>query len=622
MCGICGIFNFNGSNANRDTVVDMNNRMIHRGPDDDGYYFEGEIGLGMRRLSIIDLEKGRQPISNEDGRYTVIQNGEIYNYTELKNDLVKRGHSLKTNSDTETIVHLFEEKGVDCVAELNGMFAIAIWDNAKKELFLFRDRMGVKPLFYAVTAESFLFSSDLSSLTGGLKTKNDINYNAFLSYIGMSYVSYPETIFKNINKLEPGYFLKISAAYKVEKKRYWDVNDFATQKSLSIEEYKEQTLAALRDSIRIQLRSDVPVGTFLSGGIDSSAIVALLSEQIDQPVRTFSAGFENGLNELPYARIVANKFKTNHTELTISGNELPSILPEIIDKMDEPVSDNSIIPTFMLSKLAIENGIKVILNGTGGDELFGGYDRYLPQNQPWKMINSLSLNMRKLGGSLFKYKDFNKGTQIANPELYFASSISGVNFAIARSLFKNEKDYQSLISNVIAGYKKFVPYSYKDTNKSRLMYCDLKDYLVNDVLALLDKMAMAVSLEGRVPLLDHRVVEMCFRIPDSIKFKNGTLKWLLKNTLKDILPPEIHNLPKAGFAGPTWFWVNNLLKDSMRKCLVNNPITFFKENLNISVLKEALDNAKLTRLYSETLFSLYIFSLWYKRHVDGEEIVI
>ncbi|MGR3218745.1 MAG: asparagine synthase (glutamine-hydrolyzing), partial [Candidatus Anammoxibacter sp.] len=328
MCGICGKFSFNGSVVDKQAVTEMNRMMVHRGPDDEGYYITGEIGLGMRRLAIIDLEKGRQPISGEDGRYTVVLNGEIYNYIELKKDLQKSGHVFKTNSDTEVLVHMFEEKRVDCVAELNGMFAFAVWDDLEKELFLFRDRLGIKPLFYTVNSDCFLFSSDLSSLRSACPKNKEIEFNSFLRYLGLSYTSYPETIFKDIFKLEPGHFLKISRKNSIVKKRYWDIYNFNTISCSSLSDCKDHVLSLLRDSIALQMRSDVPIGTFLSGGIDSSCIVALLSEKVSWPVKTFSVGFEGGLNELPYARIVARKFKTDHFELKINGNEILSVLPE------------------------------------------------------------------------------------------------------------------------------------------------------------------------------------------------------------------------------------------------------------------------------------------------------
>lgn len=615
MCGICGIFSFNGGVADKEELVKMNQVMIHRGPDDEGYYVDGAIGMGMRRLSIIDLEKGHQPISNEDGRYTVILNGEIYNYLELKKGAEERGHRFSTNSDTEVLVHLFEDYGVDCVLQLNGMFAFSIWDKQEKELFLFRDRIGIKPLFYTIDSNRLLFGSELSVITSVSSVKKEIEFSSFLKYLGLSYVSYPESIFKNIYKLEPGHFLKVTVGGKLEKKKYWELTEFNTLKYSSPSDYSEHLLSLLRDSIRLQMRSDVPVGTFLSGGIDSSSIVALLSEQIDQPVRTFSVGFNNGLNELPYARIVSERFNSNHTELTIFENEVPTILSEIIAKMDEPVSDNAVIPTFMLSKIAVDSGVKVILNGTGGDEIFGGYDRYLPQNQPWKTINSTPLGIRKLIGALFRLVDFNKGEQISNPQLYFLASISGVNFSILRKMFKNSDNYKMSVRKMNNIYKKFIP-SAKVAEKSDLMYLDLNDYLVNDVLSLMDKMTMAVSLEGRVPLLDHRIVELCFQIPDEIKFKDGKLKWLLKDTFKEILPNEILNLPKAGFSGPTWVWVNGVLKESIYNTLVEDPIDFYKEYIDISVIKYAIDNVAHNKSYAEILFSLYIFSLWYRCHVQ------
>lgn len=621
MCGICGIYNFNHKPVLDEELKIMNSKMIHRGPDDSGFYINNNIGFAMRRLSIIDIEKGHQPIFNEDGNIAVVMNGEIYNYIELRNNLVSKRHKFQTNSDTEVLVHLFEDKGADCVSELNGMYAFAIWDNNEKELFVFRDRLGIKPLYYTVDSNSFVFSSDISSITAVNPLKKEVDIDAFLSYLGMAYISYPNTIFKDVSKLEPGCFLKVANDGKVINKKYWEVNEFETLQSAEFSNCGERVLELLQDAVRLQMRSDVSIGTFLSGGVDSSCVVALLSKQIDKPVKTFSVGFENGLNELPYAELIAKQFKTDHTEMKISGSEIPGILPEIINKMDEPIADNSIIPTFLLSKKAIENGVKVILNGTGGDEIFGGYNRYLPQ-QPWKTINTLPVNLRKLIGNMFNFLDFNKGSQIASPELFLTASISGINFLLARNLLKNRQHYTTLVNNAVNVYRKFVPCVNKKIKRYQLMYLDLKDYLVCDVLSLLDKMTMAVSLEGRVPLLDHRIVELCFKIPDRLKFKDGRLKGFFKESLKNILPGEIMDLPKAGFAGPTNFWANNVLKESMQRHLINEPTNFYKEHLDQAVLKQAVNLTGKSPAYAETLFSLYIFDLWYRKHIDGDDLVI
>lgn len=621
MCGICGVLRFDGGAVEKKEIYEMNQRMISRGPDDEGYYVNGEIGLGMRRLSIIDLSGGHQPMSNEDGRFCVILNGEIYNYVELRDALIQRGHIFRTHSDTEVIVHLYEEKGPDCVLDLNGMFAFAVWDEAEKSLFICRDRIGIKPLFYAVDSGSFVFCSDLSGITAIRPSKKEIDFSAFLSYLGMSYLSSPQTIFKDVYKLEPAHFIKISRDGTFIKKKYWDIDAFETLQLPSVSDYCDRVLTLFRDSIRLQMRSDVPIGTFLSGGMDSSSVVALLSEQV-QPVRTFSVGFQGGVNELPYARLVADKFRTEHFETLITPDDVLSFLPEIISKMDEPVSDNAIVPTLILSKAAISKGIKVILNGTGGDELFGGYDRYLPQRGFWKRFSSLPLPLKKLAGGAVRYFDSDRGMRMASPELFFMASVSGVNFSLAERLLKNKTHYDAMLENVMARYQKVVLPSNAETKMSSLMALDLKDYLAGDILSLLDKMTMAVSLEGRVPFLDHRLVELCFQIPASVKFMNGRLKGLLKTALKDILPQELFNLPKAGFGGPTKYWVHRSLNASMKRHLSESPIAFYEEYLNLDAAKNALANTGKYGAFSETLFSLYIFSLWHQKHIEGKEPVV
>lgn len=621
MCGICGILRFDETEAQEKDIRLMNSAMIHRGPDDEGYYFNGNVGLGMRRLSIIDVEGGHQPISNEDGRYQVVLNGEIYNYVELQQELKKRGHRFATGSDTEVIVHLFEERGAKCVHELNGMFAFAVWDNLKKELYLFRDRIGIKPLFYTCDDRSLAFSSELSALTLIRPEAKEIDFNSFLSYLGFSYISYPQTIFKKIRKLEPGQCIKISADGRAEAERYWDVNEFETMRFDDVSEYREAVIPLIKDSIRLQMRSDVPVGAFLSGGLDSSCIVAFLSEQLDHPVKTFSVGFHEGRNELPYARIVADRFRTDHTGILISPDDIIRMLPEIIERMDEPFYDNAAIPTLMLSKLAVSHGIKVTMIGAGGDELFGGYDRYLPRKNLWKIINALPGWTRSFAGNLLRHIDADKGARIASPELAFISSMSGVNFLFAEKLFCETSYADNLTEHIFVQCRKFIPSGMKKNGRRNLMYFDFKDYLVG-ILFMLDKMTMAVSMEGRVPLLDHRIVETCFRIPDDVKFMNGKPKGFFKHILKGSIPDEIMNLPKAGLAGPTGYWVGSVLKDSIYKHLIESPIPYFKYFLNSEFLRYVIQNTKLCRRFAVSIYALYIFSLWYKKHIEGEAIII
>jgi asparagine synthase (glutamine-hydrolysing) len=422
--------------------------------------------------------------------------------------------------------------------------------------------------------------------------------------------------------LEPGHFLTITSTGQIKKEKYWDIENFETLNLSTEEDYQERILNMIRDSIRLQMRSDAPIGTFLSGGIDSSCVVALLSELVDQPVRTFSVGFQGGANELPYARVVAEKFRTNHSELYISENDVLPVISEIIHNLDEPLYDSAMIPSLMLSKMAVEKGVKVILNGTGGDEIFGGYNRYLPQRKMWQIVNSLPSNVRKLSGNLISLLDKQRGMVIADPILFFINSISGINFVFAKQFLKNKTHYEIMVNNISDVYSKFIPSNGKKAKRHQLMYLDLKNYLVGDVLSLLDKTTMAASLEGRVPLLDHRIVEMCFEIPDKIKFRNGQLKGVLRDTLKDIIPYEILHLPKAGFAGPLNHWINRSLKESMYEHLVESPISFYQEYLHMEVIKSALDNIEKNWKCSGTLFALYIFSLWYKVHIEGQGISV
>ncbi len=613
---------FKGSHIDEEEIKEMTLLMFNRGPDEEGYFIDKNIGLGIRRLAIIDIKGGRQPVHSEDGRFTVVHNGEIYNYIELRADLERKGHLFKTKSDTEVIVHLFEESGSECVKLLNGMFAFAVWDAKDQELFLFRDRMGIKPLFYKKEKDSFSFSSLLFSLTQSGISDKDIHLPAFLQYMNMSYISYPNSAFKNIYKLEPGHFLRIKENGFIEKKRYWEINKCGNLHLNSLQEYKELILDLMRSSIKIQLRSDVPVGTFLSGGIDSSAVVALISEQIGEKIDTFSVGFKGGVNELPYAGMIARRFKTNHFELLLEGSDIMDVLSEVIENLDEPLFDNAMIPTLLLSKVAVSRGIKVILNGTGGDEVFGGYNRYILNFFPWNLIKTLPYGIRIKIGNIIKSHNIDRGEKVIHPPLFYAAGISGVNYTFLKKAFRDSSYYDKMIEMTIQHYEKYVLSDTFTPNIDHLMSMDLQDYLVNNILSLLDKMTMAVSLEGRVPILDHRLVETCYKIPYNIKFHENKLKGIMRESFKEILPNEILHLPKAGFSGPTEFWVSNFLRTSIYKHLLEEPVYLFKEILDLSFIKEVLNNVKMLSFYSESLYALYIFTLWYKRHVMREVIIL
>lgn len=607
MCGIAGIYHLNGKTADVALLKQMTGRMLHRGPDEDGYMADGPFTMGIRRLSIIDIEGGSQPIFNEDGRFCVTLNGEIYNYVELRSDLLKRGHRFRTNSDTEVIVHLFEEKGIECLRDLNGMYAFAVWDRMKRELYVARDRMGVKPLFFSVQDRVFSFSSDLQALNAVLNTRS-IDRDSFMLYFGLAYVPYPNTIFKGIQKLPPANYLKVTPDGNVRTECYWQIKEqnFLHTKE---ENYCEEILALLEDAVKLQLRSDVPIGTFLSGGLDSSTVVAFLSKHVSCPVRTFSLGFEGGWDELPNARRVAEKFGTDHYEAVLKLEDVSPLLEESIRYLDEPIYDNSIVPTYFLSQTAKKAGVKVILNGTGGDEIFGGYLRYRMDGlKRWNL--RMPDWMRKKVGGLGAYIDRRRGEKILHPSLMFLTSGADLNFMY--EAFSKKNKYESRLNLLVDHFDRNIK-NYRAV--SDLMHRDLKGYLVDDVLSLLDKMTMAHSIEGRVPLLDHRLVELIFSIPDKIKLKGGELKSLFRRCMKDILPPELFNTPKIGFSGPTARWVNGPLKPIIRYHLVEAPIEIIREEMNMEWLKRIICAPSVDERYCESIFALHVFTCWYKFHV-------
>ena len=379
MCGIAGILNLQQSNPGRPELLDgMLRTIIHRGPDEDGMLADNELVMGMRRLSIIDLADGKQPIQNEDGRFSVILNGEIYNYIELRRDLESRGHKFRTSSDTEVIVHLFEEHGEDCVQHLRGMFGFAIWDHHQRELFIYRDRLGIKPLYYILDSnQRLVFGSEIKSLLTLPDVSAEIDHAALNEYLSLKYVPAPRTLFKGIHSLPPGHMIRVRES-RVEINKYWDLSFVEKQEFASEEECTDALLEKLRESVRLRLRSDVPFGAFLSGGLDSSIIVALMSERLDQPVNTFSAGFSgaDGQDELPYARQVAEKFGCNHREVLIGADDFLSLADKVMWHLEQPIADQATVATHMVARLARQH-VKMVLTGEGGDELFAGYARYV-----------------------------------------------------------------------------------------------------------------------------------------------------------------------------------------------------------------------------------------------------
>jgi len=579
MCGICGIYNLDGEPVNADLLKRMNSTLVHRGPDDEGYYVDESIGLGHRRLSIIDLNTGQQPIFNEDKTKAIVFNGEIYNFAELRNELEKQGHRFETKTDTEVILHGYEQWGTDCVSHLRGMFAFAIWDKRKKSLFLARDRLGKKPLYYFVSGKRHLFASELKAILEDKTVPREINLEGLSDYLSFGYIPAPKTIFKGISKLLPGHFL-LHENDQVSIRKYWDL-EFNPKEDVSIDQYCDAILDTLKESVKIRLVSDVPLGAFLSGGIDSSAIVGLMAFLKKEPVITNSIGFtEKEFSELNYARTTANYFKTDHREYTVSPDAV-EIVKKLSWHFDEPFADSSSIPTYYVSKMARQN-VTVALSGDGGDENFGGYRRYYYDRLENKIRNFVPDPIRRyLIGNIarlypkadwlprvFRAKTFL--TNISNDPIngYF-NSMSLFRAGMKEKLLTGDFFNNSNGYNSIDVFKEYYDRAGTTDPLSRIQYVDFKTYLVDDILTKVDRASMANSLEVRVPLLDHVFVELIARIPSNLKLNGRASKYIFKKALSTLLPKEIMKRQKMGFVIPVGKWLRKEIREMAEETLFN-----------------------------------------------------
>lgn len=629
MCGICGKININ----NRE-VVDarlihkMTEVLKHRGPDDEGIYINGNVGIGHRRLSIIDLSKdARQPMSNEDKSIWIVCNGEIYNFQELRKVLEKKGHIFCSRSDTEVIIHLYEELGTDCVEKLRGMFAFCIWDEKRKRLFLARDRIGQKPLNYAIKNGNIIFASEIKSILQDPEISREVDINALDSYLTYQYVPAPETMFSGINKLPPAHSL-VWENGKIKIERYWNLN-FQNKINMAEDEFCQRILDLLTEATKIRLVSDVPLGVFLSGGIDSSAIVGLMSKLSTHPVKTFSIGFEEEtFNELKYARKVAKIFATDHHEYIVKPEAL-NILPKIIWHFNEPFADSSCIPTYYLSKMTRQE-VTVALNGDGGDETFAGYERYVA-NKIANIYNLIPQSIRKNLVSFIttvlpestRRKDF-----IKRFKRFAKANDSSRERRYARwmSIFDDDLKsnlYSEKLKNRLKGIDSWNylldVYRQSDANNfiDATLFVDIMTYLPGDLLVKIDISSMANSLEARSPFLDHKLMEFAASIPSNLKLKGWTTKYLLKKALTKILPKDILNRRKAGFGVPIGTWFRQELKDYAYDILLSEKSLkrgYFKKE----AIKRILDEHTKGKIdHGARIWSLINFELWHQMFIDN-----
>jgi asparagine synthase (glutamine-hydrolysing) len=563
MCGITGIFNFDARQpADAALLEAMNAAITHRGPDEDGFYVKGPLGMANRRLSIVGLADGRQPIANEDQTVWTVFNGEIYNYPDLRRELEARGHTFRTHTDTEVLVHLYEDDGPDFVRRLNGMFAIALWDDRRRRLLLYRDRLGEKPLYWTVRDGRLAFASEIKAILRDPRVSRALSPEALYDYLTFQYNPRRQTIFRDVVRLRPGHMLQVSADGVVER-TYWEVPAGEGPRR-SEAEYLEALQELLRDSVRRRLMSDVPLGAFLSGGIDSSLVVALMAGLIDRPVQTFSVGFRvpGAYDESAWAARVARHFGTDHHALVVESMDVADLLPRTVHALDEPIADYAAIPTFLLSRFARQH-VKVVLTGEGADELFAGYDHYrLPS--VLGRYGRLPRGVRRLlalGGAL---------APRAIAKALEAGALDPVaGYTLVKSVFRRAALEELLAPDLRAelnGAREradldalFARAAALDP-LNRYLLADLSTWLPEDLLMKVDKMSMSVSLEARVPYLDHRIVELVAGMPSDLKWRGGS-KYLLKRAAAAVLPAEVIGRPKHGFTLPLAEWLRGELRE-------------------------------------------------------------
>lgn len=632
MCGICGKLNFTGEKVDGALINRMSSTLFHRGPDDGGIYLNGSIGLGHRRLSIIDLSPlGHQPMCNEDGTVWVVFNGEIYNFQALKKDLENKGHIFRSHSDTEALIHLYEEEGPQCVRRLRGMFAFAIWSEKEQTLFLARDRVGKKPLFYYLDDRRLIFASEIKAILQDPDVAARPDLTAIHHYLTYQSVPSPFSAFQGVSKLPPAHYL-ICRNGKVEIERYWQLSylpKFAAASPAAIRDLESELVERLGEAVRLRLISDVPLGAFLSGGVDSSVVVALMSRVMKEPVRTFSVGFhEKDYDELSYARIIARRFETVHTEFQVKPDAV-DILPKLVWHYNEPFADPAAIPSYYVSKLARQH-VTVVLNGDGGDESFAGYERYVG-NELAMRSDLMPLFMKKLISAFFsrmlpssrnpnsflwKLKRFSQ-TLLLTPELRNAQWLTHFNNEAKALLYSaefNEKTGNCDSYDIILGR-----YSEAEATEfiDRTLYADVALYLPDTLLVKMDIASMANSLEARSPFLDYEVMEFAARIPARLKLHKGRTKIILKDAFSKMLPRNILERKKMGFGVPLDHWFRNELKGMAYDVLLGQRAVergYFRKEYVRKMLDEHV-SGQWNRQYH--IYNLLMLELWHRQFIDS-----
>lgn len=621
MCGICGklIFDDSGS-VEPSLIASMLDTIRHRGPDDEGAYLTGRIGLGHRRLSIIDLNTGHQPLSNEDGSIWIVFNGEIYNYQDLQKELQAKGHTLKTKSDTEVIVHLFEEYGEACVEKLRGMFAFALWDEKRKILLLARDRVGIKPLYYYRSAHSIVFASEIKAILADVSVPREIDPGMIDRFLSFYFVPGEKTLFKGIDKLLPGHYL-VCRGRDAEIRQYWDLR--FSESPISIHEAEARTLELLEESLQLHMISDVPVGFLLSGGVDSTAMLSFASGKTPFPLSSYTLGFSEAVvaDERPYARLAAERYGTEHHEMTISSKDFVDFMPRYVWHMEEPVCEPQAVALYYVSRMA-RDYVKVLISGEGGDEAFAGYSIY--RNILWleRLKRAMGPLRTAISAGLAGANRFAKSRKVAKYTPLLAVPFDSYYFSRTSNpfLFFNSRINDIYTKDFIAHIDKdhsveiAKEYLRKDNGGfvNRMLYVDTKTSLPDDLLLKADKMTMANSLELRVPFLDHKILEFAASLPSNFKVRGFVTKYVAKRALKERLPKEILERRKVGFPVPNDAWLRTELDPWVNEVLLDRQSLSRGYFSRKSIEDIIAENKRSGGVFTKEVLSLVTLELWHR----------
>ncbi len=628
MCGIVGKLYLDGQQpVDPNLVQEMMDIIAHRGPDGEGKHVNGPVGLGHRRLSIIDLRPtGAQPMSNEDGTVWIVFNGEIYNFPELRAELLARGHVFRSTTDTEVIVHLYEELGSECVKRLRGMFAFAIWDQKQRTLFLARDRVGIKPLYFCHTSKAVIFGSEIKSLLLDPEVPRELNPKAIDRFLTYLYLPGKETLFRTINKLEPGHYLVVRNG-AVEVKQYWDLHFQPSDRWNSLDAAAEELGDLLRRTVKDHMISDVPVGFLASGGVDSTALLSYAVEETDKKIQTFTVGFEGEgfADERPYARLASKRFGTQHYDITMSAADFSGFLPKFVWHMEEPVCEPPAIALYYVSKLA-RSHVKVLLSGEGGDEAFGGYPEY-KNYAAFERCKTLAGPLRGLAGmaldaagrfsGVSRFRKYAAFTNCALPDYYFSRVTSPHHY------FNRNKSslYSDGFAGTVDGTRSADPTRElfarvgNQSQLNQMLYVDTKTWLPDDLLIKADKITMATSLELRVPFLDHQVLEFAATLPPEFKVKGRATKRVLKRAFQGRVPQEILNRRKTGFPVPFGSWLNHEARDFVCDTLLSSQ-AIARGYFQRDGIERVLDVGAHNGDGASATFSLLVLELWHRQFAD------